>query len=42
MLVGPEMSVVVANFAVVPFSDVYAVGGLLWKASEPESLANEE
>lgn len=42
MLVGLEMSMVVADVAVVPFFDVYAVGVLLWKASEPESLVNEE
>jgi hypothetical protein len=42
VLVGSEMSMVVADCAVVPFFDVYAVGGLLCKASEPELLVNEE
>ncbi len=42
MLIGPEMLMVVADFIVIPFCNVYAVGVLLWEASESESLVNKE
>jgi len=42
VLIGPEMSMVVVDFVVIPFCDVYAMGVLLWEASESESLVNEE